>query len=306
LTGGEPGKTGGQVGEDGTQPLELLKNVREAEDLVAQEIEMFSSGGTGMSDHASLVLGGSIVYGPLVLPEHEGRNSEGGIGAGQLTSPTLASSTLPWADYLLHVLRVPGRVFAEGADAALSSTNSLGSCFAFLGGEGALTVKLARLPVRLSASSAAPGSSSTPSSAPSAGGHDGDRGADRHGFVRVTHVSIEHARTASAPTARKSAPRSFRVLGWDADPGDTGASTASSLLSGIAGDNAELPRPHVLVEGAEYEAGAGARGVQTFAVPEGVREATPPVGWVTLEVRSNHGGKWTCLYGFRVHGERVD
>ncbi|CAN0290174.1 unnamed protein product [Ectocarpus fasciculatus] len=31
----------------------------------------------------------------------------------------------------------------------------------------------------------------------------------------------------------------------------------------------------------------------------------PPVGWVTLEVQSNHGGAWTCLYGFRVHGDPV-
>ncbi|CAN0341466.1 unnamed protein product, partial [Hapterophycus canaliculatus] len=35
--------------------------------------------------------------------------------------------------------------------------------------------------------------------------------------------------------------------------------------------------------------------LQTFAVPEGVREATPRVGWDSLEVQSNHGGKWICL-----------
>lgn len=269
-----------------------------------------------MPDHASLGLGGSVVYGPLAQAE-EGKsdnNAEADVEEKQLTSPTLASSTLPWADYLLHVLRVPGRVFAEGADAALSSANSLGSCFAFLGGEGTLTVKLARPPL----SAAALGSSAS-----SSGGNGG--GVDRDGFIRVTHVSIEHARTASAPTAQKSAPRSFRVLGWNADPGGA-SSTASSLLNGItsglasagggkvekatgkedAAEKAEQPRPFVLLDGVQYEAGGGARGVQTFAVPEGVRETTPPVGWVTLEVRSNHGGKWTCLYGFRVHGDRVE
>ncbi|CAM9290785.1 unnamed protein product [Scytosiphon promiscuus] len=328
--GGERGDSGGQgnEGSAGPGPREILKDGEEAQELVAREVEMFSTGGTGMPDHASLGLGGSVVYGVLVLPEEENSaNTDAGVEEGQLTSPTLASSTLPWADYLLHVLRVPGRVFAEGADAALSSANSLGSCFAFLGGEGRLTVKLARPPVPLSAAgSPALGSSSSSLSAPSGGGNGV---VDRDGFIRVTHVSIEHARTASAPTAQKSAPRSFRVLGWDEDPGGLVTTTASSLLSSITGGlgsgggegrggkaakangkgdsevKAEPPRPHVLLEGAEYEAGGGARGVQTFAVPEGVREATPPVGWVTLEVQSNHGGKWTCLYGFRVHGDRV-
>ncbi|CAM9290561.1 unnamed protein product [Scytosiphon promiscuus] len=275
-------------------------------ELVAQEVEIFSAGGTGMPDHASLDVGGSVVYGQLVLSKEEmSENADAGVEEGQLTSPTLASSTLSWTDYLLHVLRVPGRGLEEGADAALTSANSLGSCFAFLGGEGRLTVKLARPPVPLSAAgSPALGSSSSASSsslsAPS-GGVNG--GGDRDGFIRVTHVSIEHARTASAPTAQKNAPRSFRVLGWDEDPGGL-AATAKGEENSEKMDRP--PRPHVLLEEAEYEAGGGARGVQTFAVPEGVREATPAVGWVTLEVQSNHGGGWTCLYGFRVHGDHVD
>ncbi|CAM9398659.1 unnamed protein product, partial [Discosporangium mesarthrocarpum] len=79
-----------------------------------------------------------------------------GVGAAllspseALTSPSLTSSTLPWADYLLHALRVPGRSgggsghLAEGPEAALSADFSTpGSCFAFRGQQGRITVRLA-------------------------------------------------------------------------------------------------------------------------------------------------------------------
>lgn len=152
------------------------------------------------------------------------------------------------------------------------------------------------------------------------------------GFVKVSHVSIEHARTSLAPTVARSAPRAFRVLGWDADPtGGGGAGTSSTVAASVggaaggggrtgrgragagaragsvdddAGERAPA-RPYVLLEGAEYQAGGGLPAVQTFEVSEASRELAPPVGWVTLEVQSNHGGKWTCLYGFRVHGDPV-
>lgn len=259
-----------------------------------------------MPDHASLTPGGSVVYGQAKLPPGAGKADEVKTEA-QLTSPTLASTKLPWADYMLHMLRMPGRVYAEKADAALSASNSLGSCFAFQGGEGRLTVKLAPAPMSSLLAAAPPPDS--PSDLPSqsssgktgkGGDPDGGGGATARtrGFVKVSHVSIEHARTALAPTVARSAPRAFRVLGWDADPTGAGA-TGEEYAGGAA------LRPYVLLEGAEYQAGGGARGVQTFAVSEAGRELAPPVGWVTLEVQSNHGGKWTCLYGFRVHGDPV-
>ena len=263
-----------------------------------------------MPDHASLTPGGSVVYGAANLPppasgRGRGRGGSGGEVEAQLTSPTLAYTELPWADYMLHMLRVPGRVFAEKADAALSASNSLGSCFAFLGGEGRLTVKLAPSPMSFVAVAAA---SSSQSSSPAAGA--GGVAARTRGFVKVSHVSIEHARTGLAPTVARSAPRAFRVLGWDADPAGA-AAAAMSAKSGegsVASDGGRAPaqlRPYVLLEGAEYRASGDALGVQTFEVSKAGRELAPPVGWVTLEVQSNHGGSWTCLYGFRVHGDPV-
>lgn len=305
-----------------------------------------------MPDYASLLSGASVAYGPLV--GEDGRE-------GKLTSPTLAASALPWADYVLHWLRVPGRVYAEDGDAALSLSSSLGSCFAFQGGEGRLTVRLARAPppqptvaavAAAAAASAArmlgvgnPSSSSSSSvgvrehghsrasggidaagaaeaEAEAEGGGAGWAALAGSGFVKVTHVSIEHARTAAAPTAVRSAPRAFRVMGWDADPtahgwavpgggGVESASVSASLKFSreeeeeVAVAAASTLTPYVLVEGAEFLVGEGAPGVQTFAVSEESREGAPPVGWVTLEVESNHGGRWTCLYGFRVHGHPV-
>lgn len=248
-----------------------------------------------MPDYASLIPGASVVYGPLMSPDGT---------EGKLTSPTLASTMLPWADYVLHLLRMPGRVYAEDGDAALSTSNSLGSCFAFQGGEGRLTVKLARPP--------------TPASGRATGGSNRDLDAGEEGaepseaFVKVTHVSIEHARTAYAPSASKSAPRAFRVLGWDVDPSAAAASTSGfgriGSVGGGGGSRASATaqlQPYVLVEGVEYSAGGDAPGVQTFAASDESRLLAPPVGWVTLEVQSNHGGKWTCVYGFRVHGDPV-
>lgn len=151
------------------------------------------------------------------------------------------------------------------AEEALSTSNVPGRCFAFQGGQGKLTVKLGE----------------PYTSRPSKGGIS-------PGFVRVTHISIEHAAVAIVPSAALSAPRAFVVLGWDADP-----AAASTLL-----------RPHVLINRAEFSVERNAPTVQTFEVFSG-GSPLPPVGWVTLEVESNHGGEWTCLYGFRVHGEFI-
>lgn len=152
-----------------------------------------------------------------------------------------------------------GSMSPQTAEAALSTSNTPGHCFAFRGGQGKLTVKLGK-----------PGLLE--------GGHT-------EGLVKVTHISIEHAPLANLPAAAQSAPQVFVVLGWDADP------TASSSQS----------QPHVLVGPAEFSVEHDSPSVQTFKVLSAARH--PPVGWVTLEVESNHGGDWTCLYGFRVHGE---
>ncbi|CAM9768567.1 unnamed protein product, partial [Discosporangium mesarthrocarpum] len=100
--------------------------------------------------------------------------------------------------------------------------------------------------------------------------------------VRVSHVSLQHSFSARA---KKSAPWEFRVLGWACDP------------------HGGREQPVVLVEG-EYQVGGGARVTQVFNTLDWGGGKGPEVGWVTLEVLSNHGEKdYTCLYGFRVHGE---
>lgn len=253
-----------------------------------------------MADFASVRSGAVVVHGAIP-------GTEGG-GGEELTSPTYPRAVLPWPEYVLHSLRVPGHVYGEGPEAALSLDNTLGSCFAFAGGAGRLTVRLARhlvmaasLPEGSDTCSAPPGEA-TPSC--SSGGGSGAPGDKTFAGVRVSHVSIEHPRAAYAPSSAKSAPRAFRVLGWEQDPtGAVGPAAEGGGVSGI-GDGG-VPRPLTLVDGAEYRVGDGAPGVQTFAVSGASLEAAAAVKWVTLEVGSNHGGIWTCLYGFRVHGEPV-
>lgn len=78
------------------------------------------------------------------------------------------------------------------------------------------------------------------------------------------------------------------------------AAAGEGSLAGGAGAGAPL-RPYMLLEGAGYRAGDGSLGVPTFEVSEAGRDLAPPLGCVTLEVQSNHGGEWTCLSEFRVH-----
>lgn len=108
--------------------------------------------------------------------------------------------------------------------------------------------------------------------------------------VRVRSVSIDHVSALASPDMR-SAPREFRVTGaLAAPPADVAAAEAHTLLAhGV------------------YQASVHAPAVQTFAVDDAAQSAAPPVRFVTLDVQSNHGhDEFTCLYRFRVHGDRVD
>ena len=140
---------------------------------------------------------------------------------------------------------------------AISASTVPGHCFAFRRGRGRLTIRLGSPEV----------------DAPM-------------GFIRVSHISLEHTSVVALPAAALTAPRQFRVLGWDADP----ATSSASL------------RPYVLVESAEFSVEPHAPTAQVFGVPApGTTFPPPPVGWVTLDVISNHGGDHTCLYGLRVY-----
>lgn len=187
------------------------------------------------------------------------------VHSNGLTSPSMISVGDGWWGYGAKVFGTRKYKSLRTAEEALSNSNVPGRCFAFKGGRGKLTVKL--------------GEPYTSSSL---------KGGILPGFLRVTHVSIEHAAVANVPSSALSAPRVFVVLGWDADP-----AASSTFL-----------RPHVLISRAEFSVELNAPTVQTFEVFSG-GSPPPPVGWITLDVESNHGGDWTCLYGFRVHGEFI-
>lgn len=247
-----------------------------------------------MPDFASVRSGAVVVHGPVL-----GRDGQ----EQALTSSTYPQTILSWPEYVLHSLKVPGHVYGEGPEAALSLDNSLGSCFAFAGGAGRLTVQLAPYVARATSEASAPGGDAC-SVSPDGGSSCPSPARERvFGGVKVTHVSLEHPRVAYAPSGAKSALHSFRVLGWDRDPsGETPAILGATHGSG---EEDATVSPLVLVDRAAYKVGDNAPGVQTFAVSATARETAPAVKWVTLEVDSNHGGIWTCLYGFRVHGEPV-
>jgi hypothetical protein len=97
--------------------------------------------------------------------------------------------------------------------------------------------------------------------------------------VHVSAISIDHV-AASVSYDQSSAPRKFRVLGFE----DAHASGKPIQLGEF-----------------EYTLAGGSSVVQTFAVAR----AAVPIRAVVLDIESNHGAKFTCLYRFRVHGARA-
>jgi SUN domain-containing protein 1/2 len=92
--------------------------------------------------------------------------------------------------------------------------------------------------------------------------------------VQVSAVSIDHV-AASVAYDQSSAPRMFSVLGYE-----------DAQASGRA------------IELGEFEYSLAGGVVQTFTVTR----AAVPIRAVVLDIASNHGAKFTCLYRFRVHG----
>lgn len=275
-----------------------------------------------MANYASIRTGAEVVRGSVV--DRDGHEE-------LLTSECYTRTSLNWFNNVPDSRGLPKGVYAKGPEAALSTDdNSARSYFAFKGGVGRLTVQLS--PPRKASHSSASGMTSTPpgTRSVSLNGQDpqcssipgsipcskvdrdlrretsDDMGNDLLGYypggVKVTHVSLEHTLTA-ATHSTKSAPGVFRVLGWVDDPSKNALVKLGGGGAGMAEDG--TLRPYVLVDRAEFTVGEGASKVQTFSVSDAAREATPPVRWVTLEIKSNHGAPRTCLYGFRVHGDGV-
>mmetsp|Transcript_38715 Transcript_38715/g.86466 ORF Transcript_38715/g.86466 Transcript_38715/m.86466 type:complete len:222 (-) Transcript_38715:232-897(-) len=140
-----------------------------------------------------------------------------------------------------------------GPEDAINTGRSKGDCFAFNGQSGHLTIKLA---------------------AP----------------VVPTAVTLEHLSKVFSEKGGDSAPKEFRVIGYE---------TAESLEASqaLAEDEAAL-EGHLLAQDS-YDLDKQSP-VQVFPVVG----PPAPVAFVRLEVLSNHGNQdYTCVYRLRVHSE---
>jgi len=155
------------------------------------------------------------------------------------------------------------------ADEAIQQRASFGSCFAFAGGEGALTVRLG---------------------AP----------------IVPTAFTLQHLHAALCNPVHNrecaSAPREFRVFARhredDANPLFLGS--YEYAVAGVAGESDDDDDDGIEADGGETVRST----IQTFAVAEDLPADFEPVDLITLEVLSNHGHPdYTCVYRFRVHGE---
>lgn len=136
--------------------------------------------------------------------------------------------------------------------------------------------------------------------------------------IIVTHFTIDHAPMASSSTSRRSnAPRGMIV--WGLIEGQTNFERYHSHPR-IHGLSHTTPAPAVVQASKEinpssffielghlqYHQRDEASHSQTFSVHEDVIEASLDYGIVVLEIRGNWGGDHTCLYRFRVHGQKAE
>jgi len=99
--------------------------------------------------------------------------------------------------------------------------------------------------------------------------------------IQVTHVSIDHAHIKTLMSSRQGAmPNQFEVKGWE------------------QGSNGQFINPQSLLTAAYVK---GNQQIQTFEVKN-------PSGkifrYISLELYSNYGASFTCLYRFRVHSSK--
>ena len=99
--------------------------------------------------------------------------------------------------------------------------------------------------------------------------------------VEIKSVTMEHAPRDLTPTP-ETAIRDFRVIGYE----DTDAKGAPIPLGSF-----------------RYELD-GPRTLQEFEVESEEGDDLPSLSSVTLAIDSNWGADYSCLYRFRVHGDR--
>ena len=200
---------------------------------------------------------------------------------GAYVIPSLTSPTLEVRSHYFFGLISGSSVYARSPVTALHHETALGYCWPFEGSQGHLGVKLA---------------------AP----------------VRITEFTIDHVPRAVAHDMRP-APRHMEV--WGLVEGKDNLEKLRAYRAGRkaaetegASVPAEPPRPSILPKNAEYmRIGSfmydinDPHNIQTFSASEEVKELNIDFGIVVLFVNDNWGMKeFTCLYRFRVHGERKD
>lgn len=136
--------------------------------------------------------------------------------------------------------------------------------------------------------------------------------------IIVTHFTIDHApMTPSGTSQRSDAPRSMILWGLIEGQTNFGRYQSHPRIHGLSHTT---PAPEVVRASKEnnpssffielghlqYHQGDGAPHSQTFSVHEDMIEASLDYGIVVLEIRGNWGGDHTCLYRFRVHGQKVE
>lgn len=99
--------------------------------------------------------------------------------------------------------------------------------------------------------------------------------------ITPTHFTVDHIPRDEAVTP-KSMPRHFTIYGFQSREWDVSKPKVTKLLSGEYKDNGPT--------------------AQTFAVDRSVVPQTFDA--FTLAINTNYGEEYTCLYRFRVHGDR--
>jgi SUN domain-containing protein 1/2 len=129
--------------------------------------------------------------------------------------------------------------------------------------------------------------------------------------VRIEEITIDHVAPDIAWDMR-SAPRNMEVWGfvegaenlakvvaWEASRSEAGLEAPPQPRS--------LPSSSKYLRIAQFEYDIDApNAVQTFPVDEDVRGLGLDFGIVVLRMMSNWGREFTCLYRFRVHGQKLE
>jgi SUN domain-containing protein 1/2 len=143
-------------------------------------------------------------------------------------------------------------------------------------------------------------------------GSEGQLGVALAAPTYVEEVSVDHVAKELAFDMR-SAPREMEV--WGMVEGQDNIARVKEWKEHAGGEaivNAieypsTLPKDPEYIRLANFTYDVGStRSVQTFPVDEGIRSLGVDFGIVVLRVLSNWGqGDFTCLYRFRVHGQRM-